>query len=68
MTYEFKVISDFFCLTAGHKARKIEKHLNQLSPAGWEFVALDAVLVLGCDIGYYLVLKRPSGPEQGEAK
>lgn len=60
MTTEYKVISDWFCLTAGHKAMKIERHLNYLSTEGWEFVALDSVIVLGFDIGYYLVLKRLS--------
>jgi len=45
-------------LAAGHKARKIEKHLNEHSATGWAFVALDAVTVLGFDIGFYLVLGR----------
>ncbi len=55
---EYKVISDWFCVTAGHKAKKIEDHLNLLSPLGWEFVALDPMMVLGFDIGFYLVLGR----------
>ena len=59
MSEEYKVISDWFCLTARHKARKIETHLNRLSADGWEFVALDPVLVLGFDLGFYLVVKRP---------
>jgi hypothetical protein len=58
MTTKYKVISDWFCLTAKHKAKKIESHLNRLSPAGWKFVALDPVIFLGFDIGYYLVLSR----------
>jgi hypothetical protein len=57
---EYRVISDWLCLTAGHKAKKIETHLNDLSVDGWEFVALDSVSVLGFDLGFYLVLKRPS--------
>lgn len=28
MEAEYKVISDLLCLTAGHKARKIENHLD----------------------------------------
>jgi len=60
MEAEYKVISDWLCLTAAQKARKIEKHLNNLSAEGWEFVALDSVTVLGFDIGFYLVLRRPS--------
>jgi hypothetical protein len=60
MDTQYKVISDWLCITSGDKARKIEKHLNNLSAEGWEFVALDSVTVLGFDIGYYLVLKRTS--------
>lgn len=60
MTTQYKVICDWFCLTAGHKAAKIERHLNNHSAKGWEFIALDPVTVLGFDIGFYLVLKRPS--------
>jgi len=60
MPTEYRVISDWLCLTAGHKAKKIEGHLNNLSAEGWEFVALDSATVLGCDLGFYLVLKRPS--------
>lgn len=60
MATQYKVISDWLCLTARHKAAKIERHLNILSAKGWEFVALDPVTVLGFDIGFYLVLKRPS--------
>lgn len=60
MATQYKVICDWLCLTAGHKARKIERHLNNLSAEGWEFVALDSVTVLGFDVGFYLVLKRPS--------
>ena len=59
MATEYRVISDWLCLTAGHKARKIESHLNNLSAEGWEFVALDSVTVLGFDLGFYLILKRP---------
>ena len=55
---QYKVISDWLCLTTGQKARKIERHLNALSIEGWEFVALDAVMVFGFDVGFYLVLKQ----------
>ena len=64
MAIEYKVISDWLCLTSAHKAGKIEGVLNRLSADGWEFVALDPVLALGFDIGFYLVLKR-SGPNSG---
>jgi len=60
MRTEYKVISDWLCLTSAHKARKIERILNSLSADGWEFAALDPVLVLGFDVGFYLVLKRPA--------
>jgi hypothetical protein len=60
METQYKVISDWFCFTAGHKALKIERHLNALSAEGWEFVALDPLTFLGCDLGFYLVLKRSS--------
>jgi hypothetical protein len=60
MQAEYKVISDWLCLTVAQKARKIENHLNNLSAEGWEFVALDPMTVLGCDIGFYLVLRRGS--------
>ena len=58
MSIQYKVISDCFCLTSGQKERKIENHLNSLTAQGWEFVALDPVMVMGCDIGFYPVLKR----------
>ena len=58
MSTQYKVIGDCFCFTSGHKARKIESHLNGLTAQGWEFVALDPVMVFGCDVGFYLVLKR----------
>jgi hypothetical protein len=60
MEAEYKVISNWLCLTAGHKARKIENHLNDLSAEGWEFVELESVTVLGFDIGFYLILRRLS--------
>lgn len=60
MATQYRVISEWLCLTAAHKAKKIEKHLNLLSAEGWDFVALDPVTVLGCDLGFYLVLKRTS--------
>ena len=60
MATQYKVISDCLCLTSGHKARKIERHLNNLSAEGWEFVALDPATWFGCDVGFYLVLKRPA--------
>lgn len=60
MPTEYKVVSDWLCLTAAHKAKKIERHLNDLSAEGWEFLALDPVMVLGFDLGFYLVLKRLS--------
>jgi len=55
---QYKVISEWLCFTAAHKARKIEGYLNTLSAEGWEFLALDSVTWLGCDLGFYLVLKR----------
>lgn len=58
MSTEYKVISDCLCFTSGQKARRIESHLNSLTAQGWEFVALDPVMVMGCDVGFYLVLKR----------
>ena len=58
MATQYKVISDWLCLTTGQKARKIESHLNRLSAEGWEFVTLDAVMFFGNDVGFYLVLKR----------
>jgi hypothetical protein len=64
MPTQYKVISDWLCLTSASKARKIERVLNSLSADGWEFVALDPVLVLGFDIGFYLILKRAE-PESG---
>jgi hypothetical protein len=54
----YKVISDWLCLTTKQKARKIEHHLNRLSAEGWEFVALDAVMFFGNDVGFYLILKQ----------
>lgn len=60
MATEYKVICDWLCLTAGHKARKVEKHLNNLSANGWEFLALDPVMFLGFDVGFYLVVGRTS--------
>lgn len=60
MATEYRVISDWRCLSAAHKARKIERHLNNLSAEGWEFVALDSMTWWGFDVGYYLVLKRPA--------
>lgn len=56
---EYKVITDWFCMSAGSKARKIENHLNSMSAEGWEYAALESVTVLGFDVGFYLVLKRP---------
>jgi len=47
MGAEYKVISEWFSLTARHKARKIENYLNDLSAEGWEFAGLDSVTVLG---------------------
>jgi len=67
MATQYKVISEWLCLTAAHKARKIEKHLNTLSADGWEFVALDAVTCLGFDLGFYLVLKR-AAPQSSSAQ
>ncbi|MEQ8752205.1 MAG: hypothetical protein RID09_01645 [Coleofasciculus sp. G1-WW12-02] len=58
METQYKVISDWLCLTTKQKARKIESHLNRLSAEGWEFVALDAVMFFGNDVGFYLILKR----------
>ncbi len=57
---EYKVVKKWLCLSAGDKARKIEAQLNEFATQGWRFVALDAVTVLGFDIGYYLVVGRQS--------
>ncbi len=59
---EYKVVSDWLCLSSTQKARKIEGHLNEFAKQGWRFVSLDAVAVLGFDIGYYLVLGREPKP------
>ncbi|MBN2136505.1 MAG: hypothetical protein JW720_01735 [Sedimentisphaerales bacterium] len=45
MRAEYKVISDWFCISAGSKARKIENHLNSASAEGWEYAALESVTV-----------------------
>lgn len=58
MSVEYKVLCNSFCLTASSKARKIESYLNGLSTEGWEFAYLDPVMLLGIDIGFYLVVKR----------
>ena len=55
---EYKVTRSWLCFSAAHKARQIETQLNELAKQGWRFVALDAVTVLGFDIGYYLVVGR----------
>jgi hypothetical protein len=55
---KYKVVCDSLCLTTGHKARKIEAHLNREAEEGWELAAFDPVLVLGFDVGFYLVLKK----------
>jgi hypothetical protein len=55
---EYKVAGSWLCFTSSHKARKIERQLNDLAQQGWRFVALDSATVLGCDIGYYLVVGR----------
>lgn len=55
---EYKVISDASCLTCRHKARKIESLLNAHAADGWRLDALDPVLLLGIDVGFYLVLRR----------
>jgi hypothetical protein len=58
METQYRVICNWLCLTAGDKAKKIENNLNNLSAEGWEFAAIDSVMFLGCDIGFYLVVKR----------
>jgi hypothetical protein len=58
---EYKVLRDSLCLSSAQKARKIETRLNDMAKEGWRFVALDAVTVLGFDVGYYLVLARETG-------
>lgn len=63
MATEYKVISDWLCFSPKYKAKKIENHLNSSAASGWEFVALDPVMLLGIDIGFYLVLERPSPAE-----
>ena len=64
MTIQYKVISEWLCLTTRQKARQIESHLNHLSAEEWEFVALNAVIAFGFDVGFYLILKRslPENP------
>ena len=58
MTTEYRVVTDWLCLTSRSKARKIEARLNEMAPEGWQFVGLDAVTVLEFDVGYYLVVGR----------
>lgn len=60
---EYKVISDSFCLTTGHKARKIQRHLDTQAAAGWRLATLEPVLFMGFDVGFYLVLQRETAPE-----
>jgi hypothetical protein len=55
---EYKVTSAWFCYSASHKANMIQTYLNDMAKDGWRFVALDAVTVLGFDIGYYVVVGR----------
>ena len=55
---EYRVCSSWFCYSASHKAGKIQTYLNDMAKDGWRFVALDAVTVLGFDIGYYVVVGR----------
>jgi len=57
---QYQVISDWLCLTTRQKSRKIEHHLNHCSAEGWEFVALNAVMFFGNDVGFYLILKKIS--------
>ena len=57
---EYKVVCDSFCLTSGHKARKIASLLNTHAADGWRLAALDPVLFLGVDVDFYLVLQRES--------
>jgi len=59
---EYKVASSWFCYSASDKARKIETCLNDMARDRWRFVALDAVTVLGFDIGFYLVVGRELRP------
>ncbi len=63
MTTEYRVVTDWLCIGSGNKARKIEMRLNEMAPDGWEFAGLDAVTVLGFDIGYYLVVRRRRSTE-----
>ncbi len=55
---EYKVASSWFSFSASQKARRIETYLNDMAKDGWRFVALDAVTILGFDIGFYLVVGR----------
>ncbi|MBN1908929.1 MAG: hypothetical protein JW818_04250 [Pirellulales bacterium] len=59
MAMQYKVVCQTWCLTSHSKAKAIEHHLNHLSPQGWEFTALESVIFLGIDVGFYLVLQRP---------
>lgn len=58
--YEYKVVCNWICWTAGDKARKMERCINQLTSEGWEYISEESVFFWGTDIGYYLFFKRPS--------
>ena len=58
MASEYKVIADSFCITPGHKARKIERHLNEHAKDGWRLDTLNGVFFVGIDVGFYIVLRR----------
>ncbi len=67
MTSEYRVVTDWLCLTSRGKARRIETRLNEMAQEGWQFVSLDAVTFLGFDVGYYLVVGRSRHVESVKA-
>ena len=58
--YEYKVVHNWLCWTAGDKARKMERCLNQLTAEGWEYVSQESVFFWGTDVGFYIIFKRLS--------
>lgn len=58
MTVEYKVIHKTFCRSTTSKAEQIEKYLNEFAHENWEFVALKHVMLLGTDVGFYLIMQR----------
>lgn len=67
MTTEYQVITETLYWTTAEKSRRIQNHLNRLSPDGWTLVALDPVTFLGFDVGFSLVVGREvkQGQQEG---